>query len=361
MSAIHARTNSVPLEIHTREIQSARPSLSTSFHFSSTTRGTSFSQHNSHWDEDIVSPSVYGRQPFSAGVEGQKSWDNIPLMKNPLSNQQSPFSASNPNDHHPWISSSIPTDRNSSVWPHSPKQKSQNLSVNALGNGLGKLSVSTNFSTDFKSRNVGSLSAIPFRDQAGIANTPIEKSNHFMGLHSMSSFSDSIHASTGFFPESPVLSSSMGARSMILTESLSTKNGFPETYGSSLRSVSGFGGYSIVGSPLATSFGDDPFGNAFSDPPSSPSFLNHANRGQGRSRQTLRDVWSNSIPISTSENFETTKSSVKPSTLLSGTSTSSSPELSSDLQQRTAPEMKTPGLGMNTSLVSPPATPQRKR
>lgn len=256
----HSRANSMPLEIHTRQVQSARPILSNSFknNFGTTPNRLS----SSFWEDDDLlrsrsrSPSsIYDRQPLSAGgIEPKKSWENLSFVKAPSLQPPShaaPFSPStrtNSAMDHPWLSSSV--NDSASVWqPSSPKLAPAIMSTDALGNALGKLSVATNFASDLQNRNVGSLSAIPFKEQAGFfPTTPIDRSA-FAGVHSSSAYPDSFHANRGFFPDSPVsanpMSNSAGAHL--------TKPGYPaDSYGP-LRSSSAM----AVGSPLATSFGED--------------------------------------------------------------------------------------------------------
>lgn len=436
-TSVHARTSSVPLEIHTREIQSARPvlggggapslsnnsfrnhhhgafggsSLTTTPTRSSFWGDSSMAASGSRDDLDMMnnpalstfaSSSPYDRQPFSAGgggLEMKKSWDALPFMKAPLSsnnaNQPSnlsiPFSpssraaaaaaaasSSSVTSDHPWLSSPVVDPATSSVWPSSPKQASVNMHINTtttlsssntpqsassttahhhvetLGSALGKLSVATNFTNDFRTRNIGSLSAIPFKERVGSfpGTTPVDKqgpgglfgmtsssSSSNVLKSSMSAFPDSVAAQTGFFPESPVASSGR----MILTESLnggSVDRAGGSVYGSSLRSVSGMGGLGgMVGSPLATSFGEDrPFGAS--------SFSSSANE-QGR--KGLRDVWAVSAA-----NVEVVLEEASSSTLVKTSPPLSEAGVEEDI-------VKGNHVGVrNQSMVSPPVTPLRK-
>ena len=433
------------MEIHTREIQSARPVLggggggqslsNNSFrnHHHGAFGGSSLTTtptRSSFWGDSslsgsrddldmmhnpalssFASSSPYDRQPFSAGgggLEMKKSWDALPFMKAPLSsnnaNQPSnlsiPFSpssraaaaaaaaattSSSVTSDHPWLSSPVVDPATSSVWPSSPKQTSVNMHINStstlvssntpqsassttttahhhhvesLGSALGKLSVATNFTNDFRTRNIGSLSAIPFKERVGSfpGTTPVDKQwpGGLVGMSSsssssgtvlkssMSAFPDSVAAQTGFFPESPVVSSGR----MILTESLNggavDRTG-GSVYGSSLRSVSGMGGLGgMVGSPLATSFGDDrPFGAS-----SASSFSSSANE-QGR--KGLRDVWAASAA-----NVESVLEEASSSTLVKTSPPLSEAGVEEDI-------VKGNHVGVrNQSLVSPPVTPLRK-
>ena len=167
--------------------------------------------------------------------------------------------------------------------------------ISGLGVAFGKLSVATDFSSDFKTQHIGSFSAIPFQDKAAVypPAAPIdEASGVFFG--SYSAHPESSNGKLGFFSEAVAnmkyansMSESYGSYSRrdFISESLPTRQVFLDSFSTSLKTSNlNLTGPSI-GSPLATSF-EDPF--LFASEPTSPGFR-PLNR---RSRGALRDVWS---------------------------------------------------------------------
>ncbi|KAJ3371298.1 hypothetical protein HDU91_005432 [Kappamyces sp. JEL0680] len=238
--------------------------------------------------------------------------------------EKNTFSPANSIQEHPWNTSDSPT------LPTAPN-------VSGLGAAFGKLSVATDFSSEFKTHHVGSFSALPFQEPNYFSPSVKETQQTFFG--SYSAYPDSVNAN-GFFPESIPGTSFKGpagetfpssySRREFLSESVPNRTAFPESYSSSFKTTPpGI----AVSSPLATSF-EDPFSMAFSE--SSPAGFRSLNR-TNRSRGALRDVWNASGPAQTPSTSPLLSASLPPHAV--------------SLEKGAVP------LVDPTSMISPPSSP----